>query len=67
MSEKQKRIQALRKHLLILNDTMNQLSEMSKRIPPEDKERMKGICDAQQKNIKNALEILDELSELEKE
>ena len=65
MSEKQKRLEALRNQLTIISDYMNKLTEISKKYLPET-EKMKEICVAQQKNVKKALEILNELSELEK-
>ena len=65
MSEIQKHITKLRKQLLMIDNNMKQLMEISKSIP-NGTVLMKPICDAQQKNIKNALKIMEEISKLVK-
>ena len=66
MSEIQKLITKLRKQLLMVENNMKQLREISKTIP-NGTILMKPICDAQQKNVENALKIMEEISKLEKD
>jgi len=54
-----------KKRTIKINDYMKQLSEMSNQYQPKTEE-MKAICDAGQRAVKRALEILKDISELEK-
>jgi len=67
MCEKQELILKLGEQISVLSEIMNQLTEISKEIPPENKQKMKPICDALGKARKEIMKIHEKMRRLRRE